>query len=269
MLRGITIAVGETYARTLEICLVRNMRHLCECVVVTSPDDGHVKAVAAKVPGVRIFETNAFTRYGAKFNKGLAMEEGLDFLGRHEWILIWDADILMPDAIPMGDLRIGRLHGCHRRMMEAFDRWSPDVDWRRFPVGRDGGPVGYFQLFHADDPAIRGTTPWYDVTFTHAGGGDAFFMTHWPAPLLTMLPLEVLHLGPTDTHWFGTDSQSKDMMTAYAVRNQWRRECRQRDMSAVHRVGEIQERVQVPGYVPTGFELPFVRRTKEQAQRRG
>ena len=73
-LRGITTCVG--YSDILKITLVRNMRHMSECCVVTSPEDHATQEVARSVPGVILSITNAFTRIPpSRFNKGLALEE--------------------------------------------------------------------------------------------------------------------------------------------------------------------------------------------------
>lgn len=261
-LRGFTISVG--YASTLAICLVRNMRHLTECLVVSSPEDEATAEVVRAVPGASLFTTDAFTRHGARFNKGLAVQEAAEHFGRHGWWVIHDADILFPDVLPLDQFQPDRLQGARRRVLEDPSRWHPGFDWGSCPVRRDGGPVGFMQVFHAEDPALRDKRVWYDVSFSHAGGGDAAFLGHWPASKKVVLDFEVLHLGPPDTHWFGTDPASVDIMSAYVHRNQWRNAMAKHDPTAVHRVGEIIERVQVPGYEPSTFELPFVRRAKQR-----
>lgn len=262
-LRGLTVAVGEWYARTLEICLVRNMRHLTECVVITSPQDDAVRAVVAAVPGARLSVTDAFTRHNTRFNKGLAIEEaGLDFMGRHGWILIHDADILLPDSLPLDSFQPGWLHGARRRMLEDPSRWHPGLRWAECPVLRDGGPVGFFQAFHAGDPAIKDKRPWYDVSFGHAGGGDAYMMEHWPNSRRKVLPIDVLHLGKVDLNWMGTDPEGRDLMARFVHENQWRRGMKNFDAAAVARAGELPGRVEVPGYPPSNYELPFVKRTR-------
>jgi len=264
-IRGLTVAVGEWYARTLEICLARNMRHLTECWVITTPQDEAVKAVARSVPDVHIHETNDFTSHGARFNKGLCIETCFDVMGRHGWILIHDADILFPPALPLERLHPDRLHGCRRRTLDDPTAWRPDLHWHLCPQVRDGGPIGFFQLFHADAPDLSGRRPWYDVSFAHAGGGDAYFMQMFHLHRRTMLPMEVLHLGPIDTHWFGTDAAARDTMAAFVHRNGWTRAMATSDPTAKDRVPSIPERVAVPGYEPSNFELPFVRRSRDQA----
>src|SRR5206468_1585641 len=128
---------------------------------------------------------------------------------------------------------------------------------------RDGGPIGFFQLANAEDPSLANKRPWYEVTFAHAGGGDAYFMEHWSAANRAVLPFDVLHLGPTDTHWFGTDQAGKDMMARFVRENGWRGATSKHSAESAARSPEIIGRVKVPGYGDTGYELPFVRRAKQ------
>lgn len=261
-IRALTVCVGPFYAATLEICLVRNMRHFVETFVVTAPGDEAVKAVAGRVPGVTVFETDAFYRHGAKFNKGLSIEECFDFMGRHGMLCIIDADILLPDSLPLDSLDPNALHGASRRTLLKPERWHPGFDWKEAIPEKDGGPVGFFQLFNASAPAIRDRRPWYEPTYAHCGGGDDWFMRHWPKGLWKILPVEVLHLGPRDRHWFGTDAHAIDQMSVFVHRNGWQRAARQHDPSALRRVSDLTERVEVPGVAPTGHELPFVKRAQ-------
>ncbi len=261
--RGLTVAVGGWYASTLDIVLIRNMRHLTECVVVTAPGDEAVKAVAAKVPGVRVFETDAFTRHGARFNKGLALEESFDVLGRDGLILIFDADILFPDHLHLERVRPGHLHGARRRVLEDAAAWHPGLDASKCPVLRDGGPIGFFQLFHGRDPAVRDRRPWYNVNYPHAGGGDAAFVSHWPRSRHLILPVDTLHLGPTDTNWFGSDPEGRAMAAAYFHRMGWRRALDKHDPSLAATASEPPERIHVPGYETSDYVMPFERRAKE------
>ncbi len=256
-IRGITVSVGEWYARTLERVLWKNMRHLSECLVVTAPGDPSAD-VARSVPWVRVLETSVFFEHGAHFNKGAAMEYGFSELGRHGWICIFDADILMPDHIPFDRLWPDAIHGARRRIVDDVDAWRPEMPWSSFRDIGDTSPIGYFQLFDADSPRIKGKSPWYDVTFGHAGGCDAHIMEYYPRDDWRMLPMDVLHFGPVDTHWFGANPDGLAMIEAYARRIGWDRRSNVRpDESAVAAVGTVAHRVSIPGYEPTGFEIPI------------
>lgn len=263
-IRGIVVAVGAWYGKTLEVCLVRNMRHLSECLVVTTPEDRDVQAVARAVPGVRVLETDAFTRHGADFNKGLGLEEGFEALGRRGWILVHDADILLPNQLPVARIEPGTLYGAKRRILEDPSRWCPGLDFRTCTPSQDGGPIGFFQLFHADDRFVKSKRPWYDVTFAHAGGGDAYFLEHWPHDRRVVLPIETLHLGPKDRNWFGTTAQAQAKMGKFVTDNGWFRAAQAWTPDQIRDVPEFGTRVQVPGYPDSGYELPFVRRAQAQ-----
>lgn len=266
-LRGITVSVGQWYASLLAITLVRNQRHLVETLVVTAPGDPAVE-VARAVPGVRVFETTAFFEHGARFNKGYSLELGFDQLGRHGWIVVWDADCLWPDSLPLDRLRPDCLHGATRRVLADPGLWTPGLDWSACPKHPDGNaPIGHTQIFSADAPAIKDRRPWYNVNSPHAGLGDAEFLERFPVQQRVMLPMEVLHLGPVDSHWWGTDEAGKDMMAAYVHRMGWRRAMRHADPTATERVGELPERIDVPGYEMSDYLMPFERRAKQQGKR--
>lgn len=263
MIRGIVICVD--YDDLLDITLPRNMRHLDECVVVTSLADRRTEQLVTNLQStanVRLLRTDAFYRHGAKFNKGLAMEEGLDLLGRHGWILIWDADTLFPDHMPtremitVGRLRGDTLYGPYRKLLDDPRLWTPDFDWNRANDTFDGVFAGYYQLFEATDPHL-GESPWYDVTFTHAGGGDGAFQARWPDNKKERLPFKVLHLGPRDTNWCGRISVRADgeMLPVTAPENsQHMRDFLSYKGWRGHESGkEFDEHVEVPGAKPTGF----------------
>lgn len=261
-IRAITISVG--YAPQLGITLRRNRRHFGgDCLVVTSLDDDATIEVCRMTDGVQVFRTDAFTRHPpSRFNKGLAMEEGLSHMGRHGQILIWDADILLPDELPLPPLDPEILYGIKRRELSNPASWRPGLDFRTLPIMTDGGPVGFFQLFHASASCLRSRGTWYDPTFPHAGGGDAYFMELFHPSKRKVLPISALHLGQRDTNWFGVDPESRAIMDAYCVKHKFRRG-RGINPSILDRVGEVPERVEIPGY-PTDFEMKHVIRERNR-----
>jgi hypothetical protein len=195
-LRGMTVCVD--YDDILALTLHRNMRHLSECVVVTSHDDERTAEVVRGVQGAQLFQTDAFTRDEAVFNKGLAIEEGFDVLGRSGWILILDADIVLPEVFKPGSLDQNVLYGAPRRQL-------PDGildfggDWSRWKVVNDQPCVGYFQLFHAEAEVLR-SRPWYAIDSPHAGNSDWWFRDKFTKK---MLARSVLHIGRRYENWYG------------------------------------------------------------------
>lgn len=265
--RGIVICVG--FDDLLAITLPRNIKFMSECLVITSPDDERTKAVCRSVPEVRIFETDAFTRHGARFNKGLAMEEGLDYLGRNGWILIWDADILLPTYADFSSAKIGFLNGCNRVFLNDAKSWTPEMNWKWHRPFPEPVGLGYFQLFHADSPKIKDRRPWYDVTFAHAGSGDAHFVELWARELLNPLPFTCLHIGPSATNWFQRVSPRLDgepvehqtenakMMARYLKWSEWGPSWSGLNVPIDDQ--PLVNRVDVPGYAPSDYEAPHIR----------
>ncbi len=253
-MNSLTVCVG--YSDLLAITLPRNARHFDCTLVVTSPEDSRTVALVESLQHssprhIQYFKTDAFTRYGATFNKGLAVEEGFDVLGREGWMCVWDADTLLPTYPMRLELRLHNkefLYSAYRRILHDPKLWTPVLDWSTVPIVYESRPTtfpGYFHLFHADAQALKEPSePWYDVTFSHAGGGDGFFQSRWSKDQKVRLPDPVLHLGPRDTNWFGTTPEAHDQMIRYRISKGWVRGV------AAESVPNFQERVKVPGYEP-------------------
>jgi len=206
-MKAITVSVD--YADYLALTLPVTSRHFKEVLVVTSPDDAATQRVASSgFPNVRTHLTDAFYRDGADFNKGLALEEGFDVLGREGWIAVIDADIMLPvNGMRCVPRTPGNLYSAHRR--QASPERMEATDWSRFPMVRDPINTGYFHLFHASDPALQ-ERPWYPTRWRHAGGCDTEFEAKWPGRAKTWLPFDVLHLGPVRANWYGRTTERLD-----------------------------------------------------------
>jgi hypothetical protein len=201
--RAITVCVG--YDDFLRLTLPRIIKHVDKLLIVTTPDDVRTQQLAAEYPKkTALHTTDAFYRGGASFNKGLAMEEGFDVLGRKGWILVLDADILLPEKLPQFPVNEGKLYTPRRRIMTDVDGLTetPTVDPATLPIRKEYGNFGYFQLFHADDPVLV-RKPWYGTDWLHAGGCDSVFEKRWNKANKVSPPFEVIHLGDPDANWFG------------------------------------------------------------------
>jgi hypothetical protein len=201
MTRAIIISVE--YGDILELTLPYNREFFSEVLVVSVESDAKTLQVCAD-NDVAVHCTDAFYRKSAIFNKFAALEEGLDVLGRKDWMLVLDADILIPKRRPEFKPREGNLYTPHRRIWDPIPSEVPEERlWRtkRRTLANEEF-AGYFQYFHADDPVLR-EQPWYQTDWTWAGGADSFFHQKWAASKKVRPPFEVLHLGPPFTNWAG------------------------------------------------------------------
>lgn len=224
------IIVCVDFADLLAITLPYNRRHFDKVRVVTTADDEATRAVA-RDNGALVHLTGAFYRDGADFNKWLALEEGLEALGREGWLCILDADVLLPktarmtpggqDSLDLSGpgitegcsvrLRPGHLCSPLRRMCPEIPASAPAEDtWWQYPVHRNIAEwAGYCQIFHASDPVL-GPAPWHETDWRHAGGADSFFQAKWPLSRKMRPPFDALHLGPAGENWCGRVTRRVD-----------------------------------------------------------
>jgi hypothetical protein len=236
-IKGLTVCVE--FDDLLRRTLPRNAGHFDYLLVVTSPHDrGTLEAVrdVSEEHGldhVDVYRTDAFYQRGAAFNKGMCLEHGLDIVGRSGWLLVWDVDIVMPDAMDLSHVEPGRLYCPRRRMCRNIGEYTGQRDWSRWPALKETEPAGYYQLFHAADPVLR-VRPWYAIDWRHAGGYDTEFQARWPGHRKARLPFEVLHLGEAYLNWHGrvqaradgtvppeADKRRQAQLQMYAQRRKW------------------------------------------------
>ena len=199
-IHGLTVCVN--YVDDLALTLPRWLEGLASLTLATTAGDACL-ALAAADPRIRVHITDAFTRNGATFNKGLAMNEAVSLMPWSDWILAFDADILPPAdwlaQVVACNPQPGKLYGAKRWQVDRPE----DADRPDLPLIRDIEYPGYFQLFHSADP--RAMRPLFDETWKHAGGYDTVFQNRWgvggDSPHKVRLPLRLLHLGPTGNWW--------------------------------------------------------------------
>lgn len=200
-IHGLTVCVG--YAEFLSRGLARWMAGLASLTVVTTPEDTATQALAGD--RVQVVTTDLFTRDGAAFNKGRAMEYARQSMPWEDWILFFDADVVPPAdwlaRLERMAKRPDTLHGCYR-----FDA-GEDMDDRGQPrCAHDVPGVGYFQLFHASDPAVQTAAgePLIDTHWIHGGNYDNRFMDRWRSRGIKVreVPFRVAHIGERE-NWFG------------------------------------------------------------------
>lgn len=229
-MRAVIVAVN--YDDLLSVTLPYNRRHFDDVLIVTSNDANGTVDIANR-NDCRFYQTDAFYRDGAVFNKFRALEEGLDVFGRHGWLCLMDADVLWPKDVKLcgcgchsGKMRhfracckvgegltVGNLYSPLRHMMVELPvpfALPQENEWGKFPIHRNVNEwAGYTQIFHADDPHLP-KAPWHEVNWKHAGGADSFFQRLWPAQCKVRTPWNCLHLGPAGENWCGRASKLLD-----------------------------------------------------------
>lgn len=196
------IIVCVEYHDYLAVSLPWNLQHFDHVLVVTTEADERTQEVVNPTERASYYPTDAFYRHGAPFNKGAAIEEAFDVVGREGWICIMDADILLPKDATF-DFTPGDLHLAQRRNCPSLEEWSKLPEIRRWPFVRDAHEAaGYFQAFHADDPVLR-RRPWYPTHWIHAGGCDTDFHNRWPKGRRRYVKWTVLHIGESWQNWCG------------------------------------------------------------------
>lgn len=212
MVRAVLVSVG--YAKELSLCLPRNAPHFESVTVATTPEDADTLAVIASMPNARPHVTRDFYAAGARFNKGLVLEQMLREI-TPGWFCVLDADVALPASFAWPELTPGKLYTPLRRMCpDVPDAVPPDSEWYRYPHHRyQAEHAGYFQLAHTSDPVLR-SRPWYPTDWKHAGGCDSFFQMKWRPADKVRPPFDVLHFGESAANWMGRSPDARAALAA-------------------------------------------------------
>lgn len=198
-IHGMTVSVN--YADLLSRSIAFWRSQMESLTIVTDLQDDETAQLASD-NGCACVRTDAFTRHGAAFNKGLAQQEAWSTVNKVGWILLFDADIIPPvdwkEQVIEANPKHGYLHGCYRY----------DENGNR--INDDTHGYGYFQLFHGSDELTK-FNPFFDTQWQHAGNGDSSIMLRWRkrGRLAPVLPLKLLHPGGPSHNWYGRGEREK------------------------------------------------------------
>lgn len=227
------VIVCKDYSDFLEHTLPENVQHLDHIVVVTHPSDEKTKALCNKY-SVEYVATEDFHENGDPFNKGKAINIGIDHLKGDGWILHLDSDIVLCKdfrrMLMRAPLDPTCVYGADRVNIYGYDNWlkvKPFLNghyadrWfidpgfchaHGIPEGavKFGArivhmqygwvPIGYFQLWHSNVKAR------YNYIRGAASGTDVMFPVQWPRAKRHLLPeIVVYHLDSETQHQIGTN----------------------------------------------------------------
>jgi hypothetical protein len=224
-IESVTVCVG--YADFLAQTLPHNLQHFDRMLVVTSYDDKETQRLCHDL-SVECKQTDVMYHRGDDFAKGRAIDFGLGFLARTDWLVQLDADIYLPPTtrswLDTADLDEDVIYGMDRMTCLGYDKWKqylgngPVHQHRQhclvipppFPMGarislrEHSGyiPIGAYQMWHGKHqrryPLIQGSAEHTDVL--HA--------LQWPHDKRLLIPeLIAIHLesevGPMGHNWHG------------------------------------------------------------------
>lgn len=222
------VVICKNYSDFLTHTLPENLQHLDRVVVVTHPQDKDTQALCRHY-GVKCVQTEIMHDEGDKFNKGKAINIGLNHLKHDGWLLHLDADIRLPDQfkrlLSFAHLEETHLYGADRLRVKGWKVWQENKDLlvphhkfgylltphEAFPSGArlvhgDWGymPIGYFQMWHSSMKLE------YPVNAGNAAHSDVVFATQWEKSKRTLLPtLYVFHLESDPSAYTGTNWEGR------------------------------------------------------------
>ena len=219
------IVVCWNYSDFLAETLPWNVAHVDRLVVVTDHSDSATKAVCQKW-SVECVVTDAFHEKGEDFNKGSAINVGIQSLRQMGWIVHLDADIVLPtqfrNMLDKSALQRDCIYGAERANVANYARWQtlkhsfhtqPQFSYRYMvatdpdlPIGanlihKQYGycPIGFFQLWHSEFMHQHDLR--YPDTEGSAENMDVQWSLRWPRKNRLLLPtVRVFHLESEQSH---------------------------------------------------------------------
>jgi hypothetical protein len=209
-LEAVTVSVG--FDDLLDVTLAANHQQVDHQIVVTSHDDSRTHAVVRK-HGATLVQTDLFQKNGRNFNKGAAINAGMDYFQYHGWRMCWDADIVLPDSFrrmlfTKTHLDRSTLYGCDRVDVVGREEWHAirNHNNRQHSEGVFVGtnhhralspryvdnlsgycPLGFFQMWHASCQKP------YPFSLGTAAHDDVMFARLWPQSHRVLLPSVVCY----------------------------------------------------------------------------
>ena len=206
-LNGIdVIIVSVNYNDFLQITLENNTKIFKSITVVTSINDTECQKICERF-NVNCVVTERMYENGATFNKGKAINDGINSLINPGWILLLDADIIVPEtfteSFKLKYTNANALYVCDRIMFREYQSY---LDWKsgsgsKSQVSTLNG-IGYFQLFNINSNCLQKII--YPENSNNASRSDVFFKNKFTEKV--DLDIESIHLGIPYKNWNGRET---------------------------------------------------------------
>ena len=211
------IITSVNYNDFLILSLENNTKHFENITVVTSNDDKICQDICESF-GVKCITTDVFYEDGFKFNKGKAINVGIESIINPEFILLLDADIIVTNKIELTNLETDTLYTSDRWICYnhfQYERWRKgETQVNNLPkYERDNG-YGFFQLFNFNNSIGINR---YNDELENSSHPDLKFSSHFPKK--QTIDVDIIHLGYVKKNWDGrksekflTDEQFSEML---------------------------------------------------------
>jgi GR25 family glycosyltransferase involved in LPS biosynthesis len=194
------VIVSVNYNDFLIISLKNNIKFFENITIVTSPDDLICQKICDNF-GVSCVVTDIMYEDGAVFNKGKAINKGIESISDPDYILLIDADILVINEIETESLDPEILYTSSRYILPDYDyyqRYFSGIINNDNLMNMPEQGLGFFQLFNyyigLKYPESSNDASWSDILFR-----DSFKKRK-------SINNDVFHLG-TDSNWKGRKSK--------------------------------------------------------------
>lgn len=193
------VIVSVNYNDYLIISLSENIKHFDNITVVTSPEDKVCQNICKKL-NVKCVVTDVMYENGASFNKGKAINVGINSIDNPDIILLLDADIIVEKAINISQLSDEVLYTAERYILPNYQSYMNYlINKNKFSKIEHDKGYGFFQLFSMNNSVIQKENVFPD-TFTDASYSDLVFRDKFD---LKINLTSVLHLGESFLNWKG------------------------------------------------------------------
>ena len=192
------IIVSVDYNDLLILTLQKNRKIFHNITVVTSKTDQKCKEICDKF-GVSCIQTDIMYDNNSTFNKGKAINVGINSIENPDLILLLDADIIVENDINLHDLNDKYLYTSERIILPNYDSYLDYINNGVYnKLDRDQG-LGFYQLFSINNNSINRNNPYPDNS-SDASWSDLEFRNKFQFKKNID---RVIHLGDIAKNWSG------------------------------------------------------------------
>ena len=197
------IIISVNYNDYLIVSLSNNVKIFNNITVVTSTDDLMCQKICEKF-GVNCLVTDVMYENGANFNKGKAINKGIESIVDPNFILLLDADIVITDKIDIDELIDDNFYTSDRWICRDYNFYKRFIDGEIeiSDIGKceNNKGLGFFQLFNINNNSIDKSKVFPEIS-DDAAWSDLMFRDKFTKR--QTIKNDVIHLGDPYMNWNG------------------------------------------------------------------